>query len=68
MPVYMRFYLGHVFDPPPSRRLPQASERAAEGAPQLGDIYFCSLSGRTVVYKGMLRSEGTGQGGGRGGV
>ncbi|MCP9928566.1 glutamate synthase large subunit [Cyanobium sp. CH-040] len=31
--------------------------REAWGAAGAGDLYFASLSGRTVVYKGMVRSE-----------
>ncbi|KAJ7541176.1 hypothetical protein O6H91_10G049100 [Diphasiastrum complanatum] len=37
-----------------SRRL---VERAAESEAWGDDLYFCSLSSRTIVYKGMLRSE-----------
>ncbi|KAJ3683812.1 hypothetical protein LUZ60_014039 [Juncus effusus] len=32
-------------------------ERASISAPWGNEVYFCSLSNRTVVYKGMLRSE-----------
>jgi glutamate synthase (ferredoxin) len=36
-------------------------ERASKSAPWGDELYFCSLSSRTVVYKGMLRSEVLGQ-------
>ncbi|KAG6520459.1 hypothetical protein ZIOFF_017515 [Zingiber officinale] len=36
-------------------------ERAAKSEEWKDDLYFCSLSNRTVVYKGMLRSEALGQ-------
>jgi glutamate synthase (ferredoxin) len=36
-------------------------EKAASTAPWGDDFYFCSLSSRTIVYKGMLRSEAVGQ-------
>ncbi|XP_074556922.1 ferredoxin-dependent glutamate synthase, chloroplastic-like [Curcuma longa] len=36
-------------------------ERAAKSEEWTDDLYFCSLSNRTVVYKGMLRSEALGQ-------
>ncbi|KAJ4762097.1 hypothetical protein LUZ62_072472 [Rhynchospora pubera] len=36
-------------------------ERASSSAPWGDELYFCSLSSRTVVYKGMLRSEVLGQ-------
>jgi len=36
-------------------------ERAASTEPWGEDFYFCSLSSRTIVYKGMLRSEVVGQ-------
>ncbi|KAG6517239.1 hypothetical protein ZIOFF_020619 [Zingiber officinale] len=36
-------------------------ERAAKSEEWEDDLYFCSLSNRTVVYKGMLRSEALGQ-------
>lgn len=36
-------------------------ERAASSADWGEDFYFCSLSSRTIVYKGMLRSEVVGQ-------
>ncbi|KAL7097751.1 hypothetical protein ACP275_10G162700 [Erythranthe tilingii] len=32
-------------------------ERAATSAAWGNDVYFCSLSNQTIVYKGMLRSE-----------
>jgi len=35
----------------------RVEQAAAQAAPLAGDaLYFCSLSGRTIVYKGMLRS------------
>lgn len=36
-------------------------ERAPKSEEWEDDLYFCSLSNRTVVYKGMLRSEVLGQ-------
>ncbi|XP_006658062.2 ferredoxin-dependent glutamate synthase, chloroplastic [Oryza brachyantha] len=36
-------------------------ERATKSASWADELYFCSLSSRTVVYKGMLRSEILGQ-------
>ncbi|XP_062189316.1 ferredoxin-dependent glutamate synthase, chloroplastic [Phragmites australis] len=36
-------------------------ERAAKSASWADELYFCSLSSRTIVYKGMLRSEVLGQ-------
>ncbi|XP_078170806.1 ferredoxin-dependent glutamate synthase, chloroplastic [Carex rostrata] len=36
-------------------------ERASKSAPWGDELYFCSLSSRTVVYKGMLRSVVLGQ-------
>ncbi|KAF0907354.1 hypothetical protein E2562_015850 [Oryza meyeriana var. granulata] len=36
-------------------------ERAAKSASWADELYFCSLSSRTIVYKGMLRSEILGQ-------
>lgn len=33
------------------------AERAAQAQPWGSDLYFCSLSTHTIVYKGMLRSE-----------
>uniref|UniRef100_A0A7I4EHL8 glutamate synthase (ferredoxin) n=1 Tax=Physcomitrium patens TaxID=3218 RepID=A0A7I4EHL8_PHYPA len=36
-------------------------EKAASTEPWGEDFYFCSLSSRTIVYKGMLRSEVVGQ-------
>ena len=33
------------------------AERAAGAQPWGSDLYFCSLSTHTIVYKGMLRSE-----------
>ncbi|WOL04062.1 ferredoxin-dependent glutamate synthase, chloroplastic [Canna indica] len=36
-------------------------ERATKSEEWKDDLYFCSLSNRTVVYKGMLRSEVLGQ-------
>ena len=32
-------------------------ERAASSEPWAADLYFCSLSNQTIIYKGMLRSE-----------
>ncbi|XP_057548966.1 ferredoxin-dependent glutamate synthase, chloroplastic-like isoform X2 [Amaranthus tricolor] len=32
-------------------------ERAASSEPWATDLYFCSLSNQTIIYKGMLRSE-----------
>lgn len=32
-------------------------ERAASSEPWANELYFCSLSNQTIVYKGMLRSE-----------
>ncbi|KAF2924283.1 ferredoxin-dependent glutamate synthase, chloroplastic [Oryza sativa Japonica Group] len=36
-------------------------ERATKSASWADELYFCSLSSRTIVYKGMLRSEILGQ-------
>ncbi|ONM60370.1 Ferredoxin-dependent glutamate synthase, chloroplastic [Zea mays] len=36
-------------------------ERAAKSFSWADELYFCSLSSRTIVYKGMLRSEVLGQ-------
>ncbi|XP_066398214.1 LOW QUALITY PROTEIN: ferredoxin-dependent glutamate synthase, chloroplastic-like [Miscanthus floridulus] len=36
-------------------------ERAAKSFSWADELYFCSLSNRTIVYKGMLRSEVLGQ-------
>ncbi|GJN10801.1 hypothetical protein PR202_ga28927 [Eleusine coracana subsp. coracana] len=36
-------------------------ERAAKSESWSDELYFCSLSSRTIVYKGMLRSEVLGQ-------
>uniref|UniRef100_A0A0D9X2F6 glutamate synthase (ferredoxin) n=1 Tax=Leersia perrieri TaxID=77586 RepID=A0A0D9X2F6_9ORYZ len=36
-------------------------ERAAKSSTWADELYFCSLSSRTIVYKGMLRSEVLGQ-------
>jgi glutamate synthase (ferredoxin) len=36
-------------------------ERAAKSEDWADELYFCSLSSRTIVYKGMLRSEVLGQ-------
>lgn len=36
-------------------------ERAAKSASWADELYFCSLSSRTIIYKGMLRSEVLGQ-------
>lgn len=36
-------------------------ERAAKSFNWGDELYFCSLSSRTIVYKGMLRSEVLGQ-------
>ncbi|KAL5197407.1 hypothetical protein ABZP36_000919 [Zizania latifolia] len=36
-------------------------ERAAKSSSWADELYFCSLSSRTIVYKGMLRSEILGQ-------
>nr|CAB3458853.1 unnamed protein product [Digitaria exilis] len=36
-------------------------ERAAKSSSWADELYFCSLSCRTIVYKGMLRSEVLGQ-------
>jgi len=32
-------------------------EKAASSEPWASELYFCSLSNQTIVYKGMLRSE-----------
>ncbi|KAM0863812.1 hypothetical protein ACQ4PT_044345 [Festuca glaucescens] len=36
-------------------------ERAAKSASWADELYFCSLSSKTIIYKGMLRSEVLGQ-------
>lgn len=36
-------------------------ERATKSEEWKDDVYFCSLSNKTIVYKGMLRSEVLGQ-------
>jgi len=36
-------------------------ERASKSSSWGDELYFCSLSSRTIVYKGMLRSEVLGQ-------
>ncbi|RLM85061.1 ferredoxin-dependent glutamate synthase, chloroplastic [Panicum miliaceum] len=36
-------------------------ERASKSSSWADELYFCSLSSRTIVYKGMLRSEVLGQ-------
>uniref|UniRef100_A0ACD5WTF1 Uncharacterized protein n=1 Tax=Avena sativa TaxID=4498 RepID=A0ACD5WTF1_AVESA len=36
-------------------------ERVAKSASWADELYFCSLSSRTIIYKGMLRSEVLGQ-------
>nr|QCL11107.1 chloroplast ferredoxin-dependent glutamate synthase [Aegilops speltoides] len=36
-------------------------ERATKSASWADELYFCSLSSRTIIYKGMLRSEVLGQ-------
>ncbi|KAK6124663.1 hypothetical protein DH2020_041595 [Rehmannia glutinosa] len=36
-------------------------EKAASSEPWGDDLYFCSLSNQTIVYKGMLRSEVLGE-------
>ncbi|CAN6206347.1 unnamed protein product [Urochloa humidicola] len=36
-------------------------ERSAKSSSWADELYFCSLSSRTIVYKGMLRSEVLGQ-------
>lgn len=35
-------------------------EKAASSEPWASELYFCSLSNQTIVYKGMLRSEALG--------
>jgi glutamate synthase (ferredoxin) len=36
-------------------------ERAAKSSSWADELYFCSLSSKTIIYKGMLRSEVLGQ-------
>jgi glutamate synthase (ferredoxin) len=43
------------------KRIKAAIEAAIPSQPALADFYFCSLSHRTTIYKGMVRSEVLGQ-------
>jgi glutamate synthase (ferredoxin) len=43
------------------KRIEQAITAAAQQHPGLQDFYICSFSSRTIVYKGMVRSEVLGQ-------